>query len=114
MDYTFLPFKAVILIVLLLFAGFGSVYCRKRGKWQGAFIGAVLGLVVISIIAFVAPVKLTTNTAAYTASQSQQSAERHRKIPAKVIVEVKTFEQIQADEEARSIEANIKLRDDLK
>jgi hypothetical protein len=114
MDYTFLPFKAILLIVLILFAGLGAAYWRKNGKWIGAFMGVAVGCVLLAIIAFVAPVKLTTNTVEYNASQTQQAAERHREIPPKVIVEVKTFEQMQQEEEARSIEANQKLKEDLR
>jgi hypothetical protein len=114
MDYTVLPFKALVLVVLLVCAGCGAVYWRNNGKWIGALMGVAAGCVLMTLVAFIMPVKLTTNTATYNASQTQQAAERHKKIPPKVVVEVKTFEQMQADEEARSIKANQKLKDDLR
>lgn len=114
MDYTVLPFKALLLIILIICAGLGAIYWRNNGKWIGAFMGVAAGCVLMAVIAFVAPVKLTTNTAAYNDLQVQKVAERHSNIPPKVIIEVKTFEQMQKEEEARSIEANQKLKEDLK
>jgi hypothetical protein len=76
-------------------------------------MGVTVGCVLLAVFAFVAPVKLTTNTAGYNASQTQQAADRHRDLPPKVIVEVKTFEQMQTAEEVRSIKANQKLKEEM-
>ncbi len=114
MDITFLPMKAVFLIICILGAVIGTIYFGKGYRLFGALIGTATTLLLLAILMAVVPVKLTTNTKAYTATQTQAAYARHKDIPEKVEVEVTTFEEMQENERLRSIRANQQLQESLK
>jgi ABC-type transport system involved in cytochrome bd biosynthesis fused ATPase/permease subunit len=71
MDITFLPMRAVFIVICILGALIGAIYWRKTSKILGATVGTIAALAILAILMAIAPVKLTTNTKAYTATQTQ-------------------------------------------
>lgn len=114
MDITFLPMKAVFLIICFIGALIGAIYYGEGLRLVGAAVGTFVTAIIVAILMAIAPVKLTTNTKAYTATQTQAAYARHKDVPEKVEVEVTTFEEMQENERLRSIRANQQLQESLK
>lgn len=113
MDFVFLPMKAIFLILAIVGAIVGALYFKSIPKPAGAVIGGTLMAIAISCVMFLMPVKLTTNTIQYNQKQVSAAYERHKHIPEKIVVETKSFLELQAEEAQRSLIEDQKLKESL-
>lgn len=113
MDIVFLPFYAAGLLVAIIGALIGMYRFRKTSKFVGALIGILGAIVIMGMLKTILPFKLTTNTKAYNAQQQTEIHSRHAKLPPKVEVEEKSFDEKLNEADIQNQARNQQLQKDL-